>query len=194
MGFCRRNRTFLLLPVVRLVLSYFPSPSADYGFFFIFLCLLCEHANLNLISPVEVFGTFWCLAVILSYFCCLLMGIVCVFCRTGTLDWMVVMAVHSWWLGSVILSCTVVCHYLLTVISNLWNIISGFLVVISNVTDIYSVCPCLCLCLGGSHVCAALRRRRSRRSWRRGKLCITPGLNPLGPESFAGSVVLTVGS
>lgn len=31
-------------------------------------------------------------------------------------------------------------------------------------------------------------------SWSLGKLCITPGLNPLGPESCVGSVGHTVGS
>lgn len=60
--------------------------------------------------PGQVLGTFQCLAVVLSYFC-LFMGTVCIFCQTGTLDWMVVMAVNSWWLGSVILSCFTVTMY-----------------------------------------------------------------------------------
>lgn len=41
---------------------------------------------------------------------------------------------------------------------------------------------------------AVLRSRENRRSWSLEKLCITPGLNPLGPESFVGSVGHTVGS
>lgn len=129
--------------------------------------------------------------VVPSYFC-LFMGTVCVFCQTGTLDWMLVMAVHSWWLGSVISSsvlpllCTAVCHHLLPVISNLSNTTSGLLVMLL----MHSVC----VCLVGFHVSAAHRRRQSTSSWRLGKLCTTPGLNLLGPESFAGNVVPTVGS
>ncbi len=119
--------------------------------------------------------------------------IVCVFCQTGTLDWMVVMAVDSWWLGYVMLSsvlllpCTVIICFLSSQISGILFLDFQDLQV---TLLIYTVCVCVC----GFHVCAALRRRRSRRSWRLGKLCTTPGLNPLGPESFAGIVVLTVGS
>lgn len=43
-------------------------------------------------------------------------------------------------------------------------------------------------------VFVALRSRENRRSWSLGKLCTTPGLNPLGPESFVGSVGHTAGS
>lgn len=84
------------------------------------------------------------------------------------------------------LLCTAVCHYLLPVISNLSNTTSCLLVMFLIHT--------VCVCLVGFHVSAALRRRQSRSSWRLGKLCTTPGLNLLGPESFAGNVVPTVGS
>lgn len=43
-------------------------------------------------------------------------------------------------------------------------------------------------------VFAVLRSREHRRSWSLGKLSITPGLNPLDPGSFVGSVGHTVGS
>lgn len=92
---------------------------------------------------MEVLGTFRCLAVVLSYtvYFCMLMQIVCVYCRTGSLDFMVVMAVYSWWL--VILSSVLLySHLALFAYCHLKSVeyYSLILVVISNVTDIYSMC------------------------------------------------------
>ncbi len=62
------------------------------------------------------------------------------FCQTGTLGWMVVMAVHPWWLGSCpLFYSSAICHYLLPVICYQWHVFSGFLVVLYNVTDAYSM-------------------------------------------------------
>lgn len=184
----------LLLSIVllrRLVFPYFSSPSLNYGFltsfpsWFHFLMsaltylnqYYCKYAFLNFTSPGELLGTSGCLAVVLSYFC-LFMRIVCVLCQTGTLD--------SILGGSAILSLLHHCpslfrYYRLKSV----NIISWFLVFTTSVSYIY------CMWLSG---CAALRRKPSRRSWRLGKLLITPGLSPLDLESFCGSVAPTVGS
>jgi len=179
--------------VAWLVFSDFPSPSVDYGLFHFLMSALSrptpdpyrsEREYLNRISPVSgVLGTF---SVCGRRFVIFL-----------SVDWNCLCILWNRYFGSV--GChggvflvaglcysvfTVFLHYLLSVISNQWDMVSWSFPL--AVTDIYGMCV--------FHVCAALRRRGRRRSWRLGKLCTIPGLSPLGPESFAGTVVLTVGS
>lgn len=127
-GIVPAESNLLLLRVVllhRLIFPCFSPPSFDYG-----LCLLCliQKRCLGLFSVWPLYCH------ILSYFYLFIEMYACVFCQTGTFDWMVVIAADSWWPGSVMLSCilllhcTAVCHFLLTVISNQWIIVSWYLV------------------------------------------------------------------
>lgn len=89
---------------------------------------------------------------IMSYFC-LFLGNFYVLCQAGTLDWMVVMAINSWWLASVILSSasllppSVIVCFLSYQIKGFFFL--DFSVFVCYVTDTYSMClcgwlPCMC--------------------------------------------------
>lgn len=106
------------------------------------------------------------------------------------LSWWMLIVKCSWWLGTFVLSCVLLrhcntmCFFSIAIFQNSLLDIVSTSVIIADRRLWWWVCS----------VFAVLRSRGNRRSWSLGKLCITPGLNPLGPESFVGSVGHTVGS